>query len=61
VVEAVKAACGDYVTGGTGTGQEDSIVFAYLDGAFDLDTPTSPSTAAAPSRRRWPASRSWRR
>lgn len=37
-IEAVKAAEGEYVTGGTGTGQEDSIVFAYLDNAFDLTT-----------------------
>jgi len=28
-VETVKGANGEYVTGGTGTGQEDSIVFAY--------------------------------
>jgi tripartite-type tricarboxylate transporter receptor subunit TctC len=37
-LEAVKAADGEYITGGTGTGQEDSIVFAYLDNAFDLKT-----------------------
>lgn len=37
-VETVKQADGEYITGGTGTGQEDSIVFAYLDKAFDLDT-----------------------
>ncbi|MGX0977875.1 putative tricarboxylic transport membrane protein [Roseovarius sp. MBR-51] len=35
-VETVKAADGEYTTGGTGTGQEDSIVFAYLNNAFDL-------------------------
>ena len=35
-VETVKAADGEYVTGGTGTGQEDSIVFAYLNNAFGL-------------------------
>ena len=37
-VETVKEANGEYVTGGTGTGQEDSIVFAYLNKAFDLTT-----------------------
>lgn len=37
-VETVKAANGEYVTGGTGTGQEDSIVFAYLNNAYDLTT-----------------------
>ncbi|MBE0453018.1 Bug family tripartite tricarboxylate transporter substrate binding protein [Roseovarius autotrophicus] len=37
-LEAVRAADGEYVTGGTGTGQEDSIVFAYLDNAFELKT-----------------------
>ncbi len=37
-LEAVRAADGEYITGGTGTGQEDSIVFAYLDKAFDLKT-----------------------
>jgi putative tricarboxylic transport membrane protein len=37
-VETVKAAGGEYITGGTGTGQEDSIVFAYLNNAFDLTT-----------------------
>jgi putative tricarboxylic transport membrane protein len=37
-VEAVKAANGEYVTGGTGTGQEDSIVFAYLNQAYGLTT-----------------------
>ncbi|MFU8778798.1 MAG: Bug family tripartite tricarboxylate transporter substrate binding protein [Roseovarius sp.] len=37
-VETVKAADGEYITGGTGTGQEDSIVFAYVNDAFDLKT-----------------------
>lgn len=37
-VETVKEANGEYVTGGTGTGQEDSIVFAYLNNAYDLTT-----------------------
>jgi len=37
-VEAVKAADGEYVTGGTGSGQEDSIVFAYINNAFGLKT-----------------------
>ncbi len=36
-VETVKAADGDYVMGGTGKGQEDSIVIAYLAGAYGLD------------------------
>lgn len=35
-LEAVKAANGEYVVGGTGTGQEDSIVFAALSNAYDL-------------------------
>jgi tripartite-type tricarboxylate transporter receptor subunit TctC len=35
-LETVKAADGEYVVGGTGTGQEDSIVFAYLSKAYDL-------------------------
>lgn len=35
-VDAVKAANGEWVTGGTGTGQEDSIVFAYVNNAFDI-------------------------
>ncbi|MGB3554396.1 MAG: tripartite tricarboxylate transporter substrate binding protein [Jannaschia sp.] len=35
-VEAVKAADGEWVMGGTGKGQEDSIVIAYLAGAYDL-------------------------
>ncbi len=37
-VETVKGANGEYVTGGTGTGQEDSIVFAYTNNAFDIDS-----------------------
>ncbi|AZQ68169.1 tripartite tricarboxylate transporter substrate binding protein [Silicimonas algicola] len=37
-VETVKGANGDYVTGGTGTGQEDSIVFAYTNNAFDMNS-----------------------
>ncbi len=36
-VEAAKAADGDFVMGGTGKGQEDSIVIAYMAGAYDLD------------------------
>ncbi len=36
-VETVKEADGEYIVGGTGTGQEDSIVFAYLEKAYDLD------------------------
>lgn len=36
-LEAVREADGEYITGGTGTGQEDSIVFAYLENAYDLD------------------------
>lgn len=35
-VEAVKAADGEWVMGGTGKGQEDSIVIAFMSGAFDL-------------------------
>jgi tripartite-type tricarboxylate transporter receptor subunit TctC len=35
-VDAVKAANGEWIVGGTGTGQEDSIVFTYLNNAFDL-------------------------
>ena len=37
-VETVKGANGEYVTGGTGTGQEDSIVFAYVNNAFDMNS-----------------------
>lgn len=36
-VEKVKEMNGEYVMSGTGTGQEDSIVIAYLAGVFDLD------------------------
>ena len=35
-VEKVKSMDGEYVMGGTGTGQEDSIVIAYLSGAYGL-------------------------
>ena len=35
--EEVQAANGDYVMGGTGQGQEDSIVIAFMSDAFDLD------------------------
>ena len=36
-VEEVKSADGEYVMGGTGTGQEDSIVIAYMEKALGLD------------------------
>jgi tripartite-type tricarboxylate transporter receptor subunit TctC len=36
-VEKVKSMDGEFVMGGTGAGQEDSIVIAYLSGAYDLD------------------------
>jgi len=36
-VETVKAADGDFVMGGTGKGQEDSIVIAFMSDAFGLD------------------------
>lgn len=36
-VEAVQAAEGDWVMGGTGKGQEDSIVIAFMAGAYDLE------------------------
>ncbi|HUF57056.1 MAG TPA: tripartite tricarboxylate transporter substrate binding protein [Thermohalobaculum sp.] len=36
-VEEVKAADGQYVMGGTGTGQEDSLVVAFLENTYDLD------------------------
>ena len=36
-VETVKAANGEYVMGGTGKGQEDSLVITYLSQAYDLD------------------------
>lgn len=35
-LETVKSA-DEYIMGGTGTGQEDSIVIAYLESAFDID------------------------
>ena len=35
-VEKVKSMDGEYVMGGTGSGQEDSIVIAYLSGAYGL-------------------------
>ena len=35
-VEAVTAANGEWVMGGTGKGQEDSIVIAFMSGAYDL-------------------------
>lgn len=35
-VEEVKAADGEWVMGGTGKGQEDSIVIAYMAGAYGL-------------------------
>ncbi|MEM7709499.1 MAG: tripartite tricarboxylate transporter substrate-binding protein, partial [Pseudomonadota bacterium] len=36
-VEAVQAANGEWVMGGTGKGQEDSIVIAFMSEAYDLD------------------------
>jgi putative tricarboxylic transport membrane protein len=36
-VEKVKEMDGEYVMGGTGTGQEDSIVIAYMEEALGLD------------------------
>lgn len=36
-VAAVREMGGEYVMGGTGTGQEDSIVIAYMSGVYDLD------------------------
>lgn len=36
-VEKVKSMNGEYVVGGTGTGQEDSIVFAFLGQAMGLE------------------------
>ena len=35
-VDTVKAANGEYVMGGTGKGQEDSTVVAWMEGAYDL-------------------------
>lgn len=37
-VDTVKAADGEYITGGTGSGQEDSIVFAYVNNAFGIES-----------------------
>ncbi|WP_147109252.1 tripartite tricarboxylate transporter substrate binding protein [Tateyamaria sp. syn59] len=34
---AVREMGGEYVMGGTGSGQEDSIVIAYMSGVYDLD------------------------
>ena len=36
-LETVKAANGEYVMGGTGTGQEDSLVITFLKDAYGLD------------------------
>lgn len=36
-VAKVKEMGGEYVMGGTGAGQEDSIVIAFMSGAYDLD------------------------
>ena len=36
-VEKVKSMNGEYVMGGTGAGQEDSIVIAYMSSAYGLD------------------------
>lgn len=36
-VEQVQSMDGDFVMGGTGSGQEDSIVIAFMSGAYDLD------------------------
>jgi tripartite-type tricarboxylate transporter receptor subunit TctC len=36
-LEEVREMDGEYVMGGTGSGQEDSIVIAYMSGAYDLD------------------------
>jgi tripartite-type tricarboxylate transporter receptor subunit TctC len=36
-LETVRAANGEYVMGGTGTGQEDSLVITFMENAFDLD------------------------
>ncbi|BDW85085.1 MULTISPECIES: Bug family tripartite tricarboxylate transporter substrate binding protein [Roseicyclus] len=36
-LETVRGMNGDYVMGGTGSGQEDSIVIAFLSNAYDLD------------------------
>lgn len=36
-IETVKEMNGEFVMGGTGSGQEDSIVIAFMSGAYDLD------------------------
>lgn len=36
-LETVRDLDGDYIMGGTGKGQEDSIVIAFMEDAFDLD------------------------
>ena len=36
-LDQVRAMNGEFVMGGTGTGQEDSIVIAYMSGAYGLD------------------------
>jgi putative tricarboxylic transport membrane protein len=36
-VERVQSMDGEFVMGGTGSGQEDSIVIAFMSGAYDLD------------------------
>lgn len=36
-IAQVEEMGGEYVMGGTGAGQEDSIVIAYMSGAYDLD------------------------
>jgi putative tricarboxylic transport membrane protein len=36
-VEQVQSMDGEFVMGGTGSGQEDSIVIAFMSGAYDLD------------------------
>ena len=36
-LDVVKAANGDYVMGGTGKGQEDSTVIAWMEGTYDIE------------------------
>jgi tripartite-type tricarboxylate transporter receptor subunit TctC len=36
-VQEARAMNGEFVMGGTGTGQEDSIVIAFMSGAYDID------------------------
>ena len=36
-LETVKASDGDYIMGGTGKGQEDSIVIAFMQGSFGVN------------------------